>query len=123
VRAVKQFRQIAKCCASKITEPNLENKYILFSGVCRASAKICNTRTGRVGQVLYSPSLFVKKSSLQKIFGSNPSLKNRRIEFNPLLPYAALRAARQNFYENELSFLVVGFYTNLRTHFSRKGGL
>ena len=48
-----------------------------------------------------------KKVSLQKIFGSNLFLKNRHIEFIPLPPYAALRAARENFSENELSSLLV----------------
>ena len=48
-----------------------------------------------------------KKSSLQKIFGSNPTLHDRRILENPLPPYAALRAARQKFSENETSFIRV----------------
>ncbi len=60
-----------------------------------------------LGETAVSPDLRIKKSSLQKIFGSNPSLKNRRIEFNPLPPYAALRAARQNFSENQTSSVFV----------------
>ncbi len=43
-----------------------------------------------------------KKVSLRKIFGSNLSLINKKIQFVPITPYAALRAARENFAENEL---------------------
>ena len=52
-------------------------------------------------------ALSLKKVSLQKIFGSNLFLKNRLIEFIPTPPYAALRAARKNFSENELSSVLV----------------
>ena len=38
-----------------------------------------------------------KKSSLQKIFGSNLTLHDKKIQENPSFPYAALRAARQKF--------------------------
>ena len=38
-----------------------------------------------------------KKSHLQKIFGSNLFLHDKKIQENPSLPYAALRAALQNF--------------------------
>ena len=48
-----------------------------------------------------------KKSSLQKIFGSNPTLHDRRIQETPLPPYAALRAAREKFSENDVSFIGV----------------
>ncbi len=63
------------------------------------------------GQVLYlnvSDDLPSKKSSLRKIFGSNLSLKNKEIRFVPTTPYAALRAARENFVENELCTTIVG---------------
>ena len=49
----------------------------------------------------------LKKSSAQKIFGSNLFLKNRRIEFNPTPPYAELRSARENFGEKEFCLVVV----------------
>ena len=48
-----------------------------------------------------------KKSLIPKIFGSNPTLHDRRIQENPLPPYAALRAAREKFSENEVSFIGV----------------
>ncbi len=48
-----------------------------------------------------------KKSSLQKISGSNPSLRDRLIEFNPIPPYASLREARQNFSVNQSCILWV----------------
>ncbi len=61
-----------------------------------------------VGETAVSPSLLDKKSLSQKIFGSNLSLKNREIAFTPITPYAALRAARENFGKIELSCLLVG---------------
>ncbi len=47
-------------------------------------------------------SLSLTKSYTLKIFGSNLSLKNRRIVFSPIKPYASLREARENFGENNL---------------------
>ena len=46
-----------------------------------------------------------KKSLIPKIFGSNPTLHDRRIQESPLFPYSALRAARQKFPENDVSFI------------------
>jgi DNA invertase Pin-like site-specific DNA recombinase len=43
-----------------------------------------------------------KKLSLQKIFGSNLSLKNRLLVSTPTTPYASLREARLNFSEKDL---------------------
>ena len=54
-----------------------------------------------------SSDLPLKKLSAQKIFGSNLFLKNRRIEFNPVPPYAELCSARKNFSEKELSLVLV----------------
>ncbi|MDP2665469.1 MAG: hypothetical protein Q8P23_02370, partial [bacterium] len=45
-----------------------------------------------------------KKSSLQKIFGSNLILRNKKVEESPVKQWATLRVARQNFSENPLSF-------------------
>src|SRR3989344_2572038 len=45
-----------------------------------------------------------KKSLIPKIFGSNPTLHDRRILESVIPPYAALRAARQEFSENDASF-------------------
>ncbi len=42
-----------------------------------------------------------KKISLQKIFGSNLTLKNREVGGNGLIPWAELRSARQNFPQND----------------------
>ncbi len=47
-----------------------------------------------------------KKSSLQKIFGSNLTLRNKKPVENPLKHYASLREARLNFSENDLSFIL-----------------
>ncbi len=46
-----------------------------------------------------------KKSHLQKIFGSNLSLHNKKVQENPPFPYAMLRTARQNFSPNQTSFI------------------
>ncbi len=48
-----------------------------------------------------------KKSLISKIFGSNPTLHHRRIQESPLFPYSALRAARQKFASDEVSFIRV----------------
>ncbi|MCL4540591.1 MAG: recombinase family protein [Bacteroidetes bacterium] len=57
-----------------------------------------------VDEIAVSSSLLDKKSLSQKIFGSNLSLKNRRIVFSPIKPYAELRSARENFSKNPASF-------------------
>jgi hypothetical protein len=59
----------------------------------------------------------LKKSLAQKIFGSNISLKNRRIEFTPTPPYASLREARLNFSENNLVAPIVALYSSARGFF------
>ncbi len=46
-----------------------------------------------------------KKSHLQKIFGSNLFLHDKKIRENPSSPYAALRAALQNFSPFQTSFI------------------
>ncbi len=46
-----------------------------------------------------------KKSSLQKMFGSNLHLSHQEVAEIPSPPYAALCAARANFSENETSFM------------------
>jgi hypothetical protein len=53
-------------------------------------------------ETVVSPSLPPKKSSAQKIFGSNLFLNNRLLVSTPTKPYASLREARLNFSENEL---------------------
>ena len=60
-----------------------------------------------IGENAISSDLPLKKSSAQKIFGSNLYLKNRRIEFNPIPPYASLREARENFAERGSCLVVV----------------
>ncbi|MEX0998366.1 MAG: recombinase family protein [Thermodesulfobacteriota bacterium] len=58
-----------------------------------------------------------KKSSLQKIFGSNPTLHDRRILESVTPPYTALRAARQKFGPSEVSFIRATLYYQIRTYF------
>ena len=53
-------------------------------------------------ETVVSPSLPPKKSSAQKIFGSNLFLNNRLLVSTPTKPYASLREAGANFGENEL---------------------
>jgi len=55
-----------------------------------------------IRETVVSPSLPPKKSSAQKIFGSNLFLNNRLLVSTPTKPYASLREARLNFSENEL---------------------
>ncbi len=47
-----------------------------------------------------------KKSSLQKIFGSNLTLRNKKVEETPSKQWATLCVARKNFSENERSFIL-----------------
>ena len=47
-----------------------------------------------------------KKSSLQKIFGLNLLLKNRRVESVPIKPYASLREARLNSSNTDLPLIL-----------------
>jgi DNA repair exonuclease SbcCD ATPase subunit len=53
-----------------------------------------------LGETIQNDDLPSKKLSLQKIFGSNLSLKNRILVSTPTTPYASLREARLNFSEN-----------------------
>ena len=56
-----------------------------------------------MGETVVSTELSPKKIFGQKIFGSNLFLKNRKIGFTPINPYATLRVARENFSENQKS--------------------
>ena len=51
-------------------------------------------------ETIQTGGLTAKKLSLQKIFGSNLSLKNRILVSTPTPPYASLREARLNFSKN-----------------------
>jgi hypothetical protein len=66
-----------------------------------------------------SPSLPPKKSSAQKIFGSNLFLNNRLLVSTPTKPYASLREAGKNFGENELCLKLEYLYDALRTYFTQ----
>ena len=59
-------------------------------------------------EIAKSYDLPSKKLSLQKIFGSNLTLLNKKIEFIPIKPYASLREARENFPQNDLSLMLAG---------------
>jgi hypothetical protein len=73
---------------------------------------------GRVGQGHTNlHNLSSKKSSLQKIFGSNLFLHDKKIKENPSPPYAALRAALQNFSPFQTSFIWATLYDQIRTFF------
>ncbi len=61
--------------------------------------------------------LIAKKTSLQKIFGSNLFLQNQKIVSVPIPPYAELRSARLNFSEKGLSFIVALLYDPVRGYF------
>ena len=66
-------------------------------------------RCGKCGRKRgFTLALYAKKSSAQKIFGSNLFLKNRLLVSTPTPPYASLREARLNFLENPLSLNLVG---------------
>ena len=63
------------------------------------------------------PELVSKISHLQKssaLESSNLTLHDRRILENPLPPYAALRAAREKFSENDVSFIRAPLYDQVR---------
>ena len=55
-----------------------------------------------------SKDLPSKKSSLQKIFGSNLHLQNKKVQETSPPPWAALRAARATFAESDASFIRAG---------------
>ncbi len=112
-----------------VARKNWKLRKFLNNGVCRSISrqKSFNTRTGRVGQVLYlnvSDDLPSKKSSLQKIFGFeflNLTLRNKKVEEIPSKQWATLCVARKNFSENQRSIIVaagLGFEPRI---FSSKG--
>ena len=72
-----------------------------------------------VGESAASPSLYDKKSSALKISGSNPLLKNRRIEFRPIPPSDALRASLKKFLETNDVLCLRDLYLEVRTYFIR----
>ena len=78
---------------------------------------LTRARVGGASVISFVSDLPLKKSSAQKIFGSNLFLKNRRIEFNPILPYASLREARKNFAGKEFCLVMVCLYRSVRTYF------
>ncbi len=57
-------------------------------------------------EIAKNGDLLSKKSSLQKIFGSNLTLRNKKPVESPVKQYASLREARSNFSENQLSFIL-----------------
>ena len=60
----------------------------------------------RLDEIGKSEDLPSKKSSLQKVFGLNLSLHAREARGLPISPYAALRAARSEFGERDLSSIL-----------------
>ena len=61
-----------------------------------------------------------KKSSLQKIFGSNLTLRNKKVEEIPAKQWATLCVARKNFSGNDLSIIVAPNAERNPNFFSRK---
>jgi hypothetical protein len=72
-----------------------------------------------MGESAVSTSLSDKKSSALKISGSNLFLKNRRIEFTPTTPYAALAASRKNFSATDPIVTLSLLYDEVRTYFTK----
>ena len=60
----------------------------------------------RLGEIRKSEDLPSKKSSLQKIFGLNLRIHAREARGNPIPPYAALRAARAESGERDLTLIL-----------------
>jgi hypothetical protein len=58
-----------------------------------------------------------KKSSLQKIFGSNLRMHDKKIQENPSFPFSALHAALQKFPHSDTSFIRATLYDQIRTFF------
>ena len=66
------------------------------------------TEASMLDEIAKNFDLPSKKSSLQKIFGSNLTLRNKKPVESPVKQYASLREARANFSENDLSFILAG---------------
>mgnify|MGYP003394173587 CR=1 FL=1 len=117
-------------------ETYLKERSKLFSDKKSFEERICNLeRDAKVwlepmqewlnvasglAEAAQSNDLSSKKSLISKIFGSNPTLHHRRILENPLPPYAALRAARQEFAPDDVSFIRATLYDQIRTYFREK---
>jgi hypothetical protein len=65
-----------------------------------------------------SKDLPSKKIPLQKIFGSNLHLQNKKVHETATSPWAALRAARTTHADSDASFIRVALYDQVRTYFS-----
>jgi hypothetical protein len=70
-----------------------------------------------IGEIAERNDLPSKKSSLQKIFGSNLFLHDKKVQEKASSPYAALRAARQIFSPFQTSHIRVALYDQIRTYF------
>ncbi len=66
-----------------------------------------------------SSSLLDKKSSAVKISGSNLFLKDKKIQFVPIKPYASLREAREKFLENRSCFSLETLRNEIRTIYTQ----
>ncbi|KKT62683.1 MAG: hypothetical protein UW55_C0010G0032 [Candidatus Giovannonibacteria bacterium GW2011_GWA2_44_26] len=73
---------------------------------------------GRVGQAHIDSVLPSKKSSLQKIFGSNLTLHAREARGVPQNQWFSLLAAKENHGETNLVSRLVTLYNHARTHFT-----
>src|SRR3989344_4527765 len=73
---------------------------------------------GRVGQAHIDSVLPSKKSSLQKIFGSNLTLHPRGARGGPPKTWFSLLAAKETHGETNLVSRLVTLYNHARTHFT-----
>jgi len=63
--------------------------------------------------------IYSARPSLQKIFGSNLTLKNREAVGNGVNPWAELRSARQNPAKKSFSLIAESLLKHARTYFSQ----
>ena len=70
-------------------------------------------------EIVKMNDLHDKKSSLQKIFGSNLTLHDKKIQENPSFPFSALRAVRQKFSPNDVSCIRATLYDQVRNFFKQ----
>ena len=84
------------------------------------SVKIFNMRTGGLGKCIFFfvvSSLSAKKIALQKIFGSNLYLKNKKVSGMAQTHNETLAAARENSEKLDSNLLTARLYSLARNYF------
>ena len=72
-----------------------------------------------IARLRFAEYFWLSSLSVWILYFLNLRLKNRRIEFVPIKPYASLREARQNFSEKDFPLILESLLKHARTYFTQ----